>query len=107
MNHLATNQELCAALGVDPARVRAISIILLPNELPLARVERYVTGDFLQAVVDRYLLVRQEVFGELLALAKRHASECSECGGTGLIADCALCDCADIRAVIARAEGRV
>ncbi len=57
---------------------------------------------------------------DLLALAKRYASECSECGGTGVVsrhiegrdtqaamdADDQPCDaCADIRAVIAKAEG--
>ena len=54
---------------------------------------------------------------DLLALAKRYASECAECGGDGVLhadssaypdmkagADCP--DCADIRAVIAKAEGR-
>ena len=52
---------------------------------------------------------------DLLALAKRYASECPKCGGTGLrdalgpdgfvthTVDCAAC--ADIRAVIAKAEG--
>ena len=54
---------------------------------------------------------------DLLALAKRYASECARCGGTGTI-DCvpfdngisstATCnDCADIRAVIEKAEGGV
>ena len=52
---------------------------------------------------------------DLLALARQYASECATCGGTGLVtiydydgngsdADDQLChDCADIRAVIARA----
>ena len=48
---------------------------------------------------------------DLLALAKRYASECAECGGTGIARDpdtnmggpCP--DCADIRAVLAKAEG--
>ena len=52
---------------------------------------------------------------ELLALAKRYASECGMCGGTGRrmalgpdgsethAVDCATC--ADIRAVIEKAEG--
>ena len=48
---------------------------------------------------------------ELLALAKRYASECSGCDGQGNSKLSALhpeeCqDCADIRAVIAKAEGR-
>ena len=57
---------------------------------------------------------------DLLALAKRYASECSECGGTGVKLVWAEnvdhndawdhsepCDaCADIRAVIEKAEGR-
>ena len=57
---------------------------------------------------------------ELLALAKRYASECGMCGGTGLVsrhiegrdtqaamdADDHPCEaCADLRAVIAKAEG--
>ena len=53
---------------------------------------------------------------DLLALAKRYASECPKCGGTGLrdalgpdgfvthTVDCAAC--ADIRLVIEKAEGR-
>lgn len=57
---------------------------------------------------------------ELLALAKKYASECAECGGRGFntqagepftpeasnneVIPCD--DCADIRAVIAKAEGR-
>jgi len=47
---------------------------------------------------------------DLLALCKRYAEECSECAGTGIIIgtlpseDCP--DCSDIRAVIAKAEGR-
>jgi len=53
---------------------------------------------------------------DLLALAKQYASECSECGGHGLrrrldtdgtlIDDVECDDCADIRAAIAKAEGR-
>ena len=58
---------------------------------------------------------------DLLALAKRYASECGMCGGTGLVsrhiegrdtqaamdADDHPCEaCADIRAVIEKAEGR-
>lgn len=62
------------------------------------------------------------VYGELerlrplLALAKQYASECSGCDGTGLFKHTAESwgeragepcqDCADIRAVIAKAEGR-
>ena len=63
---------------------------------------------------------------DLLALAKRYASDCSECGGTGSVQVCCgspdqsgsdddvccgvpdtePCDaCADIRAVIEKAEG--
>mgnify|MGYP006890191537 CR=1 FL=1 len=53
----------------------------------------------------------------LLALAKQYAGECSECGGTGVLHDNSYVypcqqaggpcpDCADIRAVIAKAEGR-
>ena len=43
---------------------------------------------------------------DLLALAKQYASECSECGGTGYISTWEKCgDCADIRAVIEKAEG--
>ena len=52
---------------------------------------------------------------DLLALAKRYASECARCGGTGTI-ECvpfdngisstvACNDCSDIRAVIEKAEG--
>ena len=53
---------------------------------------------------------------DLLALAKRYASECPKCGGTGLrdalgpdgfvthTVDCAAC--ADIRLVVEKAEGR-
>lgn len=45
---------------------------------------------------------------DLLALAKQYASECSECGGTGKCLDDSSCeDCADIRAVIAKAGPRV
>lgn len=57
--------------------------------------------------------------GDLLALAKQYASECAECNGTGRVqvaTDCIGgevvpvtqgCDeCADIRAAIAKAEGR-
>lgn len=63
------------------------------------------------------------VYGELerlrplLTLAKQYASECSECGGHGVcrrvdfegtpIDDVPCEDCADIRAVINKAEGRV
>ena len=50
---------------------------------------------------------------DLLALAHKYASECAECGGTGVIrattsgcSDYPCYDCADIRAVIAKAEGR-
>ena len=55
-------------------------------------------------------------FQLLLALAKRYASECPKCGGTGLrdalgpdgfvthTVDCAAC--ADIRLVVEKAEGR-
>ena len=54
-------------------------------------------------------------FQLLLALAKRYASECARCGGTGTI-ECvpfdngisstvACNDCSDIRAVIEKAEG--
>lgn len=54
---------------------------------------------------------------DLLALAKRYASECAHCNGTGreptldelgragATVDCA--PCADIRAVINKAEGRL
>ena len=57
----------------------------------------------------------------MLELLKRYASECAECGGTGLVsrhiegrdtqaamdADDQTCQaCTDIRAVIAKAEGR-
>lgn len=55
---------------------------------------------------------------ELLALARKSASECSECGGTGLVTiktwpggievdndDQPCADCADIRTVIAKATG--
>ena len=48
---------------------------------------------------------------ELLALAKRYASECAECDGSAervnnddSTSPCP--ECADIRAVIAKAEGR-
>lgn len=54
---------------------------------------------------------------ELLALAKQLASECGGCSGTGLVwrytadhqplAEEPCPDCADIRAVIDKAEGRV
>lgn len=53
---------------------------------------------------------------DLLALAKQLASECCGCSGTGLVwqytadhqplAEEPCADCADIRAVIAKAEGR-
>ena len=44
---------------------------------------------------------------DLLALAKKYASECSECGGTAYISSWEKCmDCADIRAVIAKVEGQ-
>lgn len=50
---------------------------------------------------------------DLLALAKQYLSECSECNGSGTTWDRDNCthtidcpDCADIRAVIAKAEGR-
>ena len=52
---------------------------------------------------------------DLLALAKQYASECGECNGTGEVdgdperdsyARVNCPDCADIRAVIAKAEGR-
>lgn len=50
---------------------------------------------------------------ELLALAKQYLSECSECNGSGTTWDRDNCthtvdcpDCADIRAVIAKAEGK-
>ncbi len=54
---------------------------------------------------------------DLLALAKRYASECARCSGTGMIecvpfdngiSSTVTCnDCADLRAVIAKAEGGV
>lgn len=54
---------------------------------------------------------------ELLELAKQLASECGGCSGTGLVwqytadhqplSEEPCEDCADIRAVIAKAEGRV
>lgn len=53
---------------------------------------------------------------DLLALAKQYASECAECGGVGslIVGHHAAADgtrpceqCADIRAVIDKAEGRV
>jgi hypothetical protein len=49
---------------------------------------------------------------DLLALAKQYASECAECCGTGISWDWnareqkTCSDCADIYAVIAKAEGR-
>lgn len=50
---------------------------------------------------------------DLLALAKQYLSECSECNGSGTTWDRDNCthtidcpDCADIRAVIAKAEGK-
>ena len=56
-------------------------------------------------------------FQLLLALAKRYASECARCSGTGMIecvpfdngiSSTVTCnDCADLRAVIAKAEGGV
>ena len=44
---------------------------------------------------------------DLLALAKQYASECSECSGTGRfwVVNRPCPACADIRAVIAKAEG--
>ena len=54
-------------------------------------------------------------FQLLLALAKRYASECARCSGTGMIecvpfdngiSSTVTCnDCADLRAVIEKAEG--
>jgi hypothetical protein len=58
----------------------------------------------------------QAHYADLLALAKRYASECPKCGGTGLrdalgpdgfvthTVECAAC--ADIRLVVEKAEGR-
>jgi hypothetical protein len=45
---------------------------------------------------------------DLLTLAKQYANECSECGGTGMdsLGLLGCLDCEDIRAVIAKAEGR-
>lgn len=53
---------------------------------------------------------------DLLDLAKQYADECAECGGTGSIwtkehdpqdsKEVPCPDCADIRAVIDKAEGR-
>ena len=54
---------------------------------------------------------------ELLALAKQYASECGNCGGSGKIQRYSMAhdpldeeecpDCADIRAVIAKAEAPI
>ena len=41
---------------------------------------------------------------ELLAMVRRYASECANCVGCGLPETCA--DCAHIRRLIAKAEGR-
>jgi len=52
---------------------------------------------------------------ELLAMVKRYASECADCDGTGLmefigadqdIYEKECTQCADIRSLLARAEGR-
>ena len=52
---------------------------------------------------------------ELFALVKRYASECGECLGDGVVGFTDQCgnpmqkacvDCADIRALVAKAEGR-
>lgn len=58
--------------------------------------------------VVRALELKVAAASELLELAKTYASECAECDGNGWLmshgrpTDCA--DCADIRAVIERAE---
>lgn len=50
---------------------------------------------------------------ELLALAEQYASECASCNGEGYVLHMGTCercdclDCADIRAVIAKAGGRL
>ena len=43
---------------------------------------------------------------DLLALARKLASECAECGVDDTMHEDGCPDCADIRAVIAKAEGR-
>lgn len=69
-----------------------------------------VALQFAQAAESAYLAEHARV-ADLLALAKQYASECSECGGSGISVsdvdgDEGNClDCADIRAAIAKALG--
>ena len=56
----------------------------------------------------RELIIRNDgIKRDLLALAKRYASECGDCAGTRVCQDDEPCtECADIWAVIDKAEGR-
>jgi ribosomal protein S27E len=76
-------------------------------------------GDLVTIVVGAPLIFNAAVIAaapDLLALAHRYADECAECGGNGVVwtntqdpqdAKEVQCqDCADIRTVIDRAEGR-
>lgn len=66
-------------------------------------------GDSLESFANACLIAAAPA---LLALAKQFASECAECSGTGedrrstVEAHIECSDCADIRAVIVKAEGR-
>lgn len=96
---------------IDEAVPDFYSICSKPNLVEVARCEELADAQLVVAAPD------------LLALAKLYASECGDCNGTGVTetwvdrdpnditkglrkeaVDCP--DCADIRSVIAKAEGR-
>ena len=71
---------------------------------------RAENGDIVAVIVGAPLASNStlvSVTPDLLALAHQYASECAECDGTRVCGDEEPCtDCADIWAVIDKAEGR-
>lgn len=88
----------------------------LLNRYYITRIDREVCGDDFQTAykaATRACLEAMSVNPRLLALAKKYASECADCDGSGEITNCddsglitkggACPDCKDIREVIAMA----
>jgi hypothetical protein len=118
----AVNTAICKMLGVDATKARNVRLTLRPDAAPLVEVEQIeldpVIGPYRYELVPIGTAAR---LADLLALAHQYASECAECGGAGSVSVAvrdqsadfgrvpqrqACPDCADIRSVIDRAEGR-